>query len=254
MHTFKQVAFFFLVLTSPNSYCETVVMVFGQSLAPYVIEENNSGVELSIIKEALAFENYELAPVYTQLGRVSFMFDQNLVDAAHRYIKKGKSNNSIFYGNVTLEYHDVFFTLRELNITIEIPSDLKSYTLLSFQDANKHYPRWLPESYKHSQTSTQISQIKLLQLGLVDIVLSDKNIFSYNSRLYRLSSHGVLKDMRMHIFTPPYKYNPVFKSKKIAKAYNRGLKKLKETGRYTEIISESLPVDIAITSIIDLHL
>jgi len=243
-----------MMLTSLNAYCENVVMVFGQSLAPYIIEENNSGVELSIIKEALAFEGHELVPVYTQLGRITFMFDQNKVDAAHRYIKKDKINSDIFYGDVTLEYHDVFFTLQERNITIKSPSDLKAYTLSSFQDAKRHYPRWLPEDFEHSQTSAQITQVRLLQLGLVDIVLSDKNIFSYNSALYRLSSHGVLKDMRMHIFTTPYRYNPVFKSKEIAKAFNRGLIKLKETGRYTEIISKSLPIDINIVSIADLTL
>ena len=171
MHTFKQVMTLFLMLTPLNAYCEKVVMVFGQSLAPYIIEENNTGVEISIIREALAFEEHELVPVYTQLGRVAFMLDQNKVDAAHRYINKDKKNSNFFYGNVTLEYHDVFFTLHERNITIESPSDLKGYTLLSFQDAKIHYPRWLPEGYKHSQTSAQIDQVKLLQLGLVDIVL-----------------------------------------------------------------------------------
>jgi len=248
MHSFRQVAIFVLVLTSPNAFCEKVVMVFGQSLSPYVIEENNSGVELSIIKEALAFEGYELEPLYTQLGRVSFIFDQKAVDAAHRYIKKGENNTDLFYGSVTIEYHDVFFTLLERNIKIESPTDLEGYTLLSFQDANKHYPRWLPESYNHSQTSTQINQIKLLQLGLVDIVLADKNIFSYHINLYRSLSHAKIKGMRMHVFTQPYKYKPVFKSKKIAKAYNRGLKKLRETGKYTKIISKSLLIDIAITN------
>ena len=243
-----------MILTSLNVYCDEVVMVFGKSLAPYIIEESNSGVELSIIKEALALEGHELVPVYTQLDRVAFIFDQDKVDASHRYIKKVRQKSSIFYGNVTIEYHDVFFTLHERNIVIESPSDLKGYTLLSFQDANKHYPRWLPEGYKHSQTPSQINQVKLLQLGLVDIVLSDKNIFNYNSELYKLSLDGELKGMRMHIFTSPYKYNPVFKSKKIAQAFNAGLDKLKKSGRYTEIISKTLKADMAITSIVDLTL
>jgi len=242
------------MLMAQSAYCEKIVMIFGKSLAPYIIEENNTGAELLIIKEALAFEGHELVPVYTQLSRVSLMFDQNKVDAAHRYVRKDKKNNVLFYGNVTLEYHDVFFTLEERNITIERPSDLKSYTLLSFQDAKKHYPKWLPEDYRHSQMPEQINQVKLLQLGLVDIVLSDKTIFSYNSKLYRSSSDEVLKDMRMHIFTSPYEYNPVFKSKKIAKAFNRGLDKLKQNGRYSEIIAKSLQADIAITSKVDLTL
>lgn len=254
MSNFKQIIIFSLMLTSLKAYCDEVVMIFGKSLAPYIIEENNSGVELSIIKEALALEGHELVPVYTQLDRVAFMFDQNKVDAAHRYIKKVKDKSRFFYGNVTLEYHDVFFTLHERNIAIESPSDLKGFTLLSFQDAKNHYPRWLPEGYKHNQTSTQINQIKLLQLGLVDIVLSDKNIFSYNSELYRLSSGEVLKGMRMHIFTSPYKYNPIFKSREIALDFNIGLEKLKKSGRYTEIISVNLQTDIAITSKVDLTL
>ena len=58
----------------------------------------------------------------------------------------------------------------------------------------------------------------------------------------------------MHIFTSPYKYNPVFKSKKIAKAFNKGLKKMKEIGRYAEIISDNLQIDIAVTSVVDLTL
>jgi len=242
------------MLTPLNVYCAEVVMVFGKSLEPYIIEESNSGVELSIIKEALAMEGHELVPVYTQLSRVELMFDEDKVDASHRYIKERKQKSSIFYGNVTLEYHDVFFTLHERNIVIERPSDLKDYTLLSFQDAKKHYPRWLPESYKHSQTPSQINQVKLLQLGLVDIVLSDKNIFNYNSELYKLSLEGVLKGMRMHIFTSPYKYNPVFKSKKIAQAFNAGLAKLKKSGRYKEIISKILKSDMAIINTVDLTL
>ncbi len=229
-------------------------MIFGKSLAPYIIEEDNSGVELSIIKEALALEGHELVPVYTQLDRVAFIFDQGKVDAAHRYVKKGKQKSSIFYGNVTLEYHDVFFTLHKRNIAIQSPSDLKGYTLLSFQGAKNHYPRWLPEDYKHSQTSSQINQVKLLQLGLVDIVLSDKNIFNHNSELYKLSLDSVLKGMRMHIFTAPYKYNPIFKSRAIAQAFNTGLEKLKKSGRYAEITSVMIQADIAIISKVDLTL
>ena len=108
----KVANFIIILLTSLNAYCEDVVMVFGQSLAPYVIEESNNGVELSIIKEALAYEGYKLLPVYTQLGRVALMFKQDKVDAAHRYIQKGPKEVSFFYGNVTLEYHDVFLHYR----------------------------------------------------------------------------------------------------------------------------------------------
>jgi len=254
MPNVKQVTTLFFLLFSVNGYCEKVIMVFGQSLAPYIIEKDNSGVELLIIKEALAHEGHELVPVYTQLEKVAFIFNQGKVDAAHRYITKDKSSNKFFYGDVTVEYHDVFFSLDDRNIKLEKPSDLAEYSLLSFQDAKDHYPKWLPESYEYSQTSAQINQVKLLQLGLVDIVLSDKNIFNYNSVRYRESVDKKFKNMRMHIFTSPYKYNPVFQSKKMAVEFNRGLSKLKKTGRYAEIISKIMKKDISITNTVDLTL
>ncbi len=252
MPYFRYITLLVFIFISVNAYSEKVVMAFGQSLAPYIIEKNNSGVELSIIKEALAIEGHELVPIYTHLGNVAFMFDQGKVDAAQRYITSEKRTKEIFYGDVTVKYHDVLFSLDKQNIVIKSPVDLKKYSLLSFQGANIHYPRWLTDNYKHTQTSAQINQVRLLQLGLVDIVLSDKNIFSYHSNLFRLSSHGELKNIRMHIFTPPYKYNPVFKSKNIAKAFNRGLSKLKKSGRYTDLISKELRLDVSITNKINL--
>jgi len=254
MANFKRVTTILLFLVSINGYCEKVVMVFGQSLAPYIIEEDSRGIELLIIKEALALEGHELMPVFTQLAKVAFMFNQGKVDAAHRYITKNKSTAKFYYGDVTVEYHDAFFSLDDRNIKLEKPSDLTEHTLLSFQGAKNHYPTWLPEGYEYSQTSAQINQVKLLQLGLVDVVLSDKNIFNYNSARYRQSVKKKLKNMRMHIFTLPYKYNPVFKSKKMAIAFNRGLSELRKTGRYAEIISKIMKTDISITDTVDLTL
>lgn len=245
MYSILSFILFTLLVCSVQAKDEQVVMLFGRYLAPYVIEKDNSGVELQIIREALASEGYELKPVYAEFGRMSEVFSKTIIDGVHssagrELIKDG------FFAEVSVEYHDVFFTLAERNIVIHSPEDLRSYSLLAFQDADKHYPEWLAKDYSYTETGEQLDQVKLLQLGLVDVVLSDQHIFSYYSKIYQQHSGKSLKPMRLHNFTGPYQYRPVFKSQEIALALNRGLKKLKSSGRYQALILSLSAPDPAI--------
>ena len=166
-----------LLLGCGQAQGEQVVMLFGRSLAPYIIEKDNSGVEIQIIREALASEGYELKPVYAEFGRTAEVFSKDIVDAVHtsagrEVLEKG------YFADVSIAYHDVFFTLTERNIVINSPADIRPYSLLAFQDADKHYPDWLPANYVFKETAKQLDQVKLLQLGLVDVVMADRHIFT----------------------------------------------------------------------------
>lgn len=234
-----------ILIVSSSSYCEEVTMLFGRSLEPYVIEKGNQGAELLIIKEALEHKGHELVPIYTQLKFVPLLFSGKGVKAVHRNFEEEGVENR-FYGDVSVIYHDVFFSLEENNIVIHRPDDLKKHSLVTFQDAQIHYPQWLPEHSKYSQVAEQITQVKLLQKGLTDLVMADRNIFSYKATEYSQLTGEQLKPMRMHEFVPPYEYRPMFKSQQIAKDFNEGLKVLKKSGRYDEIIASAVRENTAI--------
>jgi len=259
----KPVLFLFLNLSASwawPAYSEDVVMLFGHSLAPYVIEKDNAGVELQILKEALAKQGHKLIPLYTTLGKVPLLFNLKNVDAVHRnFTKKSTDTNTNkntgktgFFGDVSISYHDVFVTLEERNIVLNTPEDLKKYSLITFEDAGRHYPDWLTSDYVYSQTAEQITQVKLLQNGFVDVVLSDRNIFSDNIKRYRQLSGNVIKPMRLHNFVSPYSYRPMFKSEKVTADYNNGLRELKKSGRYQQILSALLKQDNAIVKQLDI--
>jgi len=129
----------FLLFFSAVVKSENVTMVFGQSLAPYIIEKDNTGAELLIIKEALLQEGYTLIPVYTELGKVPLMFDRNKVDAAHRYIQQNNQTDpSIFFADVSIEYLAVFITLKGRNIKIQQPNDLTGHLPLRHHQNHLH--------------------------------------------------------------------------------------------------------------------
>jgi polar amino acid transport system substrate-binding protein len=238
---------FALCLIVHDAMAEKISMLFAHSYGPYIIEQDDSGVEIQIIREALAVKGYELVPVYTELNKLPEMYLNNRVDAIQTSFNVSEDNVG-FYGNVAVEYQDVFLTLEERHINIKVPEDLKSYSLLAFQNAHLMYPLWLPTDFEYSQTAKQIDQVRLLQLGLVDVVLSDKNIFNYNVQYYRNFVSNNIKPMRMHYFSPPFNFGPLFKSEKVAQAFDQGIKQLKDSGRYAELISTLMAQDPALLS------
>lgn len=234
-----------LLTLSFRGHCKQIVMLFAHSFGPYVVEQESKGVELQIIREALEIEGYELVPVFTELSQIPGMFAKNMVDGVQSSFNINKSSQG-FYADPAIEYHDFLFSLDERNLLIKQPKDLQKYSLIAFQNAHLQYPKWLPDGYTYSQTAKQIDQVRLLQLGLVDVVLSDINIFNHNVQYYHQLLGKDLKPIRVHYFSPAFEYGPVFKSEDVVKAFNKGLKSLRASGRYAEIISSLAELDPAI--------
>ena len=61
---------------------EKISMVIGLALPPYVIADQDTGIELEIVRESLAYRGHELVPVYVPFWRVLSMLEQGLTDAA----------------------------------------------------------------------------------------------------------------------------------------------------------------------------
>jgi len=85
--------------------------------------------------------------------------------------------------------------------------------------------------------SDQLLQVKLLNLGRYDVVLSDRYIFKYFVKQVESVNSLVTHDVDEHKFTTPVPmdYRPVFRNKKVRNDFNLGLKQLKESGQFQKI-------------------
>ncbi len=54
----------FLMFLKTSVFAENVITAIGLALPPYVLQETNSGIEMDIVKEALAYKNHVLVPKY----------------------------------------------------------------------------------------------------------------------------------------------------------------------------------------------
>lgn len=232
------------MLTSLTN-AEEVYMAFGQAIPPYIFQKLNKGIEIDIISAALAYKGHTLKPLYFPLGRVPIAFKSKLVDAAMGDMGVNLKSSGGFYADPAVIYNNVFFTLKSKKISIEKPSDLDTLRVVSFQGAEKRYPKWLEKPQEERRfygISDQLTQVKLLHYERYDVVLSDRYIFNYFIKEMMLMSSLEINEVEEHKFTEvnPDDYRPVFRNNKVRDDFNLGLKKIKENGKFQRIYNKYL--------------
>ncbi len=221
-----------------------VLMAFGEKIPPFCIPETNSGIELEVIGEALAYKGHKLKPVYVPFARIPLAFKDKSVDAAMTDLGEDLRPFGGHYGDPAVFYDNVFITLQSRNLRIEKPADLQGLTLVSFRGAANRYPEWLQalkQAGGYTELNDQAAQVKTLMRQRYDEVLSDRNIFKYFSLQLKKSGFP-LEPVQEHRFTEvkPQDYRPIFRDSQVRDDFNLGLKHLKASGRFQAIYDRYL--------------
>ncbi|MFL4470694.1 substrate-binding periplasmic protein [Tateyamaria armeniaca] len=225
------------------AHAAEITMTFGDSTPPYAFSDTGTGLEVDIVREALAHRGHVLVPSFVPAARVERQFKQGLVDAASKDPGRTLEGPDAHYADVSVEFFDVLITLTERDLELTSPSDLDGLKVMAFQNAWMFFPDWLTrvrDEGRYSQTSDQSEQVRALASGLVDVVVADRNIFNYHARAWAKDSGEALPAMTMSEFQPPLRVQPVFRDADIRDDFNAGLSHLKETGRYDELVDAYL--------------
>ncbi|WP_374400449.1 substrate-binding periplasmic protein [Niveibacterium sp.] len=235
-----------MLFVATATFADEVRMAFGEKIPPFCFPETNSGIEIEVIAEALAAGGgHRLKPVYYPFARVPVAFKAGEVDAAMTDLGEDMLPHGGHYGDPAVVYDNVFITLRSRGLQIRRPEDLKGLSVIAFQGADKRYPEWLgpvKQAGNYHEQNDQSLQVRMLNEGRHDVVLSDRNIFRYFA--LQLTQTGSFKPqlIQEHAFTiaRPQDYRPVFRSAKVRDDFNAGLALLKKSGRYRAIYDKYL--------------
>lgn len=224
---------------------EDIVMAFGEKIPPYCFPESDSGIELDVIGEALAYRGHRLKPRYYPLARVPLAFRQGEVQAAMTDLGQDLSAQGAHYGEPAVLYRNVLITLQGRRLQIEKPEDLQGLSIVAFQGAARRYPEWLSASQAaglYFEQNNQELQVLGLNKGRYDVVLSDQRIYQYFEQLLERTTLFKAKAVEFHPFVKedPQDYRPLFRSAKIRDDFNAGLRHLKASGRYQAIYDSYL--------------
>lgn len=235
----KLLLFIFLILSFLNA--QEVKVVFSYSTPPYVFTDGN-GIVVTIVKEALAYKQHTLKPVFVNIGRSMQLFKDGYVDATS--IIKENSGLKSYYSDYFMQYHNAAFSLKSKHYKITTIEDLIDYSFISFQNAHKYLGERFESvaqksGSKYSEVADQKQQVFMLLKGRTDVIVMDRHIFKfYFNEL--IADGKVENEIEIDMFElfEPTQYSTAFKDKKLRDDFNEGVAYLKNSGRYDEIYEE----------------
>jgi polar amino acid transport system substrate-binding protein len=217
-----------------------VRMAFGEKIPPYCFPETNSGIELEVIGQALAYRGHVLVPKYYSFVRIPMVFKAREVDAAMTDLGEDLAAVGGHYGDPAVFYDNVLISLKDRKLQFRKPEDLRGLNVIAFVGAIKRYPDWLDpvrQAGRYFEQNNQTLQVLTLDKGRYDVALSDRNIFRYFTlQLQREQAFAPKPTVEQRfVKLNPQDYRPVFRDKTIRDDFNAGLKQLKDSGRYAAI-------------------
>lgn len=229
------------VLAAPRASAQQLLIATSSSIPPFVIAEDR-GIVIEIMREALAPAGYTPSFLFAPNRRVSHELEQGSVDGVYNLALN--SIEGVHYSAPVIEYQNVAVTLTSAAIRLDSLQQLRGLRVAAFQNApgflGKEFGALVKSHTAYQEVANQRSQLSLLFKGDVDVIILERRIFEYFLEQRRLAGADT-QPVTFHTLFPPAARYAAFREQHIREKFNDGLARLKESGRYQEIIHRYLP-------------
>jgi len=238
--------FLLLVPFQEKAHANTQIieLLAGLSKPPFVIKQEGKGMQLDIVKAIMAKNNYQVQFVFMPRGRHITAIQELNVDGVITWLK---AESNLFLSKPYINYQNVVVTLAEKEIVLSDFKDLSSLNIASFQNAekflSKDYQNGVKTAKKYIELANQKLQLTLLFSRKVDAIVLDVNIFKYlllEAKQDKNKAAMYQKPFNIHLLFPETNYVAGFKNEQVRDLFNQGLKSLKNSGEYQQIIDSYL--------------
>lgn len=225
---------FICVFLSSTSFANNqLIIAVGLAKPPYVIQADDSGFELDLIRNILKKMGKSTKFVYTQFGHSSKMLEVKEIDAIMTTNQRVFSDYSRL-SDEYITYQNVAISLKENNLTINSIEDLQYYSIASFQKADKVLGQVFTDAVKKSplylKIANQSQQPMLLLKKRVEVLIMDRNIFKYFAS--KLNIKDINAKFTFHHLFPETHYRMAFRNKEYVKTFNDIFAQYKQTDEY----------------------
>jgi polar amino acid transport system substrate-binding protein len=242
-----------------NAHADEVKVGVSFSIPPYVIQETNSGLELDILRSALAVKGHSAIIQYRPLARTFHELKEGKLDA----IINTKKNmlEGVFYSDIVIRFQNCAISLKDNHFNIEKIEDMQDKSIVAFQRASillgDRFTNMANHNTQYSEQTNQKLQVYMLMKQRTDLVVMDKNIFiyflrqSYNAG--KLTKKEVQQEAICHKVFPPTPYRFAFLNADIRDDFNFGLAHIQQNGtllaiqeKYQRLLSLNLDEGVTI--------
>ena len=183
---------------------QTLELITGLAKPPFILEDQQRGLQLDLIREAFASENLSVHFNAMPLGRNLTGFRRMNADGIIT-LPPSYEHPALFMSKPYIIYQNVAVSLAEDNFTIDKISDLSDKSIIAFQNAKKFlgedYEGAIAYSMDYREVPDQMKQIELLFLRRTEVIILDINIFKY-----------FVKTQKNALFNKPFSYHYIFQA------------------------------------------
>ena len=227
-------------LTAAPAAAREVTLAVGRSLAPYVILPEWRGIEYDVVRRAFELSGHTATPRSLPLARVTKEFEGGGVDAA--MTMSPNSGLKALYSEPYIAYRNYAITLARRDLTITSAADLADKSVVAFQNASRflgpEYKTAVERNPRYREEAHQVVQPTLLFLDRIDVVVADRNIFTWFANDPEVRGKtDTTQAVRFHPLFPPTEYRLAFRDAALRDDFDRGLKQLRDSGEYARIVA-----------------
>jgi polar amino acid transport system substrate-binding protein len=230
-----------LVVTGGRLACaRDVEIAIGSSAPPYVIADEQRGIEYDIVKASLALEGHVMRPNVLPAGRVARALETNEVDAA--LTQRPEAGSQAHYSDVHIAFANAAITLAARNTKLERVEDLAGKSVVAYHGASSdlgaEFQAAVAGKSGYREEAKRTAQPILLFLDCADVVITDPMIFEWFSRRPEVADKAdTSQPIRIHSLLPPTEYRVAFRDPALRDSFNRGLARLRQSGEYARIVA-----------------
>ncbi|WP_051460186.1 ABC transporter substrate-binding protein [Pseudogulbenkiania sp. MAI-1] len=203
-------------------------VAIGETKAPYVMAEEQRGVEYELVTSALQLAGYQPQVSFAPNKRAQEWLAAGRVDAAI-------ANDGGYLSEPYIAYQNMAITLCRRQIRLDSVLDLGRYRVAAFQNAQRFlgpdYAAMAAGNPDYVEQSPQITVNRLLYTGRTDVAVADINVFlQFNDEL----GPGIDAQPAPcpYALFPPTPYRLAFRDAVARDRFNKALRLLHQQGFY----------------------
>jgi len=226
-------------ITASSTEKPVLTILMREYNQPYVFE-NRSGILLDVL--SLSLPDFTVSPVFLPFERGAVMLESGEIDAIS-IVPMHAEFNGMFVSEPYIEFHNKLVVYDETGSATYDYNDLSHLDLIAFINARSflgdEFAEKVSNNKDYRELKDQETQVRTLLRGRTDAIVIEQNIFRHHyKKLIETKEIPENRYIRMIDLFPPTPYCAVFRSKTIKEAFDKGFKKLKNSGNLEKIIEK----------------
>ncbi len=235
----------FLAFLCPASVAEEITAAFGENRPPFVFGTSQTGLEIDIVREALAVSGHTLKVLHMPNSRLQLLASVNETEIDAVVGVRDRSAEK-YTSDPYITFHNYAITRAVQRLVIESVADLENKSVVAWQNAwndlGREYRRLFDpqlralsaaDYYEHPD---QRKQVEMFWKGRMDVIVIDRTLFLWQSNKLAEALDTTPEVIFHDIFAVRTYFYAVFTSRQMRDDFNRGLAALKHSGKYQQLV------------------